>query len=360
MDRFQADHKEPANKKTELINRMIDSRKLIFFLTVARKGSYTAAASTLDTVQSAVSHAIQDLERDLNCKLMRRVGRKMVLTESGHALLDQGRNIELAMNAARLACLVAEHNGPRKFYIGACEAISKLILETPLAEMGLLFPDCNFSIIEGSVAAVTESVERRELDLAISLPPNRDSPLRFIPVFSDGMVFIFDKYHPLTGSKCFVGPELKNQRFILFSKESYTTRLVESFFRFNKIQPRSITYCHDMDMIKKLAIKGNCIGVCPDWHITNELAEGTLKSIPLSNPDYRRQWGIIHRGDKEIEQTVKKLLELCTQSIRETMKLGCSIELYHSGGTRKAPAWPAQPAELLQVPAREKKLTPII
>ncbi|MBC8011128.1 MAG: LysR family transcriptional regulator, partial [Burkholderiales bacterium] len=44
---------------------ILDSRKLLAFATLARVGSFTQAAKELSLTQSAVSHAIKALERDL-------------------------------------------------------------------------------------------------------------------------------------------------------------------------------------------------------------------------------------------------------------------------------------------------------
>lgn len=55
------------------------------------RGSFAAAADALHRVPSAVTHAIRRLEEDLGVTLFVRQGRRAVLTEAGHALLNEGR-----------------------------------------------------------------------------------------------------------------------------------------------------------------------------------------------------------------------------------------------------------------------------
>ncbi|MEI6467780.1 MAG: LysR family transcriptional regulator [Verrucomicrobiota bacterium] len=60
----------------------LDSRQLHAFAALARRGSFTLAAKDLFLTQSAVSHAIKALEDDVGCRLLDRVGRRVLLTQA--------------------------------------------------------------------------------------------------------------------------------------------------------------------------------------------------------------------------------------------------------------------------------------
>jgi len=80
---------------------ILDSRKLLAFATLARVGSFTQAAKELNLTQSAVSHAIKALERDLGCRLFDRMGRTVVITPPGVQLLQRTGVILAEMQRAR-------------------------------------------------------------------------------------------------------------------------------------------------------------------------------------------------------------------------------------------------------------------
>ncbi|CAM3067425.1 LysR family transcriptional regulator [Rariglobus hedericola] len=80
---------------------ILDSRKLLAFITLARVGSFTLAAHELHLTQSAISHAIKSLEQDLECRLFDRLGRRVTLTDPGHHLLDHANKIIAEMQSAR-------------------------------------------------------------------------------------------------------------------------------------------------------------------------------------------------------------------------------------------------------------------
>lgn len=80
---------------------ILDSHKLLAFVTLARCGSFTQTANELFLTQSAVSHAIKSLEMELECRLFDRLGRKVCLTPAGKRLLDHARRILDEMQHAR-------------------------------------------------------------------------------------------------------------------------------------------------------------------------------------------------------------------------------------------------------------------
>ena len=80
---------------------ILDSRKLLAVETLARVGSFTQAAKELSLTQSAVSHAIKALERDLGCRLFDRLGRAVTITPAGSQLLQRTGVILAEMQHAR-------------------------------------------------------------------------------------------------------------------------------------------------------------------------------------------------------------------------------------------------------------------
>ena len=79
----------------------IDSRQVLAFTTLARCGSFTAAAKELFLTQSAVSYAIKALEDDLGCRLVERGGRRVSFTPSGEQFLRHAEKILREMELAR-------------------------------------------------------------------------------------------------------------------------------------------------------------------------------------------------------------------------------------------------------------------
>src|SRR3954467_8359361 len=68
-----------------------DLNDLAAFSAVAEHGSFTRAAAQLGLSQSALSHAMKNLEERLGVRLLSRTTRSVSTTESGEALLRRLR-----------------------------------------------------------------------------------------------------------------------------------------------------------------------------------------------------------------------------------------------------------------------------
>src|SRR5215813_5230235 len=71
------------------------------FVAVAEYGSFRAGAGRLSRVQSAVSHAIGNLENQLRIPLFDRSGHRPTLTSEGRALLADVRAILVKVDSMR-------------------------------------------------------------------------------------------------------------------------------------------------------------------------------------------------------------------------------------------------------------------
>lgn len=79
----------------------MDARQLQYFLAVVDAGSVHRAADQLYVAQPSVSQALRTLERDLGSLLFDRVGRRLVLTAAGHALVAPAREVMRGLDLAR-------------------------------------------------------------------------------------------------------------------------------------------------------------------------------------------------------------------------------------------------------------------
>ena len=69
----------------------MDLRRLGYFVAVADHGTMTRAAAASFVSQPALSKGIRELENELGTPLYHRIGRRLVLTAAGEALIDHAR-----------------------------------------------------------------------------------------------------------------------------------------------------------------------------------------------------------------------------------------------------------------------------
>ncbi len=96
----------------------MDLRRLRLFLAVVDEGGFTRAAESAFVSQPSVSQAVRELETELGTPLFHRVGRGVVLSAAGEALVGPARQALRDVEAARAA--VEEVRGLESGHLDLC------------------------------------------------------------------------------------------------------------------------------------------------------------------------------------------------------------------------------------------------
>src|SRR5262245_60048161 len=80
---------------------ILETRQLLAFITIVEAGGFTKAARKLHLTQSALSHQIKSLETQLQAPVFARLGKRVVLTQSGEVLLPYATTVLHQLQEAR-------------------------------------------------------------------------------------------------------------------------------------------------------------------------------------------------------------------------------------------------------------------
>lgn len=134
------------------------------FLATAEAGSLSAAARRLGLTQPTLSRQVAALEAELGVTLFERVGKTLVLTQTGTALLHHARAMGEA--AERLSLLATGRSEAVEglVSISASEAIAAMVLPPIVRRIRQEAPGLSIEIV--STNALSD-IRRREADIAI-------------------------------------------------------------------------------------------------------------------------------------------------------------------------------------------------
>ncbi|MCB1210908.1 MAG: LysR family transcriptional regulator [Verrucomicrobiales bacterium] len=291
---------------------LLDTRQLRAFLVLAREGTFTAAGKALHLTQSAVSYAIKSLEADLGCELFHRQGREVSLTPHGRELLTHAETIEVAMGHAR-ASLGALDQDPRgEMKIGCTPAAAQYILPTVLREFQDSFPHYNISIVPGESPDILERLEKNKIDVGLCLKPRDVSGLQWQSLLSDELMFVVDALHPWR-KQAPRTKDLAEQAFIVSSRQSATYDLIQDYFLKLGVRPRSLIELGNTEAIKELVKLGLGVAVMAPWVAGNELAAGSLATVPLLRGRIVRHWIVAQLKDRPQTLAQRTFTGLCQE-----------------------------------------------
>src|SRR6266550_5020162 len=141
----------------------LDSRQIRTFCAVARAGSFTQAARELHLTQSAVSHSMKALESETGCRLLDRLGKKVILTQAGEQLLHHATKILQEMENAREALAHLGKWGRGRLRLGASTTACQHLIPPVLREFKESFPDHAISIEPGDTSELLVALLRRRI-----------------------------------------------------------------------------------------------------------------------------------------------------------------------------------------------------
>ncbi len=296
----------------------LDSRQLLAFATLARKKSFTQTAKEMFLTQSAVSHAIKALEREIGVLLFDRVGKTVHLTQAGEQLLQHAERILRDMQDARTAMGELQNWGQTRLRVGASPTACQYLLPTVLREFKQSFPKCVIRIEPGDGPEMIELLRSNKIDLALMLKPEKSEEVTFRPLFDDELRLLVAPMHAWAQKGRVPRDEIADETIILYNKGSYTFRMVIDYFQRDKITLTNFIELGSMEAIKELVKIGLGAGILAPWIARKELAEKSLISFSLGVRKLRRSWGVAYLKGRKLplaEETFAGLCESVTENI---------------------------------------------
>jgi DNA-binding transcriptional LysR family regulator len=167
----------------------LESSDLKIFQAVARAGSITKAAQTLNYVQSNVTTRIQALETELGVPLFYRSNRGMSLTPAGESLLTYADQI-IALLEEAFNKIKYSDSAAGSLKLGSIETAVSPFLLPILKTYQADFPNVQVILTTGSTHDLLQKVRLGELHGAFIYGEIQEQQLNYHPLFEDELVLI--------------------------------------------------------------------------------------------------------------------------------------------------------------------------
>ncbi|TCP57528.1 DNA-binding transcriptional LysR family regulator [Tamaricihabitans halophyticus] len=196
----------------------MELQQIRYVIAVAETGNFTRAAERCYVVQSALSHQIAALERELGTKLFARTSRRVELTAAGQAFLPAARAcLEAADRSVTEAAAAAGHvRGHLR--VGMIPTVTALDVPALLREFHQQYPQVRIALRVGRSDEMVAAIRSGEIDLAVLGLPESDPPraVRCRELRRDRHAAIVDADHRLAGSEAVTLQDLAHETFADF------------------------------------------------------------------------------------------------------------------------------------------------
>lgn len=215
---------------------MLELHKLKYFAEVARHQHIGRAAKILAISPSAVWHAVDDLEKQLELKLFEKVGRSIVLTENGQRLLEKSEELLLAARHLELEFLKGEAVLAGNYKVAATHGLASYLIFPSWGK--LKQTDMKLEVSSQRSANVIDAIVRGQYDMGLCYSPLTHPDLDIEVLKKGQLVFCVSKKHPILEA-----PQTKQKQLI----GQYQAAL--------PIALHGIDDCEHHPVFKKLGIK---------------------------------------------------------------------------------------------------------
>ncbi|MBD3179197.1 MAG: LysR family transcriptional regulator [Candidatus Latescibacteria bacterium] len=287
----------------------MELRTLKYFLSLYSEKSFTAAAEANFISQPAISIQLKNLQREMGITLYETSGRKVSFTDAGMIVLQYARRF------AGLEKQLLEHVRDMqelkkgKLSLGTIDAASIYILPGVFRAFRNSYPAIEMNLEIASTYPLFRELDRGELDLVVgSLPLEVSGDYRIFRIFSEPLVFISPRQHPLSGRGTLEPAELAGHPFILFQKGSVTRRIIENALREQGVEPEVSMAIDSQEAIKHLVSSGLGLSVLPMKTVESEIGSGQLNILDVCGVDLRRDIGLIVPVSRYLPMTARAFL----------------------------------------------------
>lgn len=145
----------------------VDLQQLRYVVEVASASSFTRAAERCFVTQSALSHQIAALERELGQRLFIRSSRSVRTTEAGEAFLLHAKKAVMAADDAREAAAAAAGRVVGTLRLGVIPTASAVSVPRVISVFREAHPHARVELSVGNSDTLAEAVRRGDLDVAL-------------------------------------------------------------------------------------------------------------------------------------------------------------------------------------------------
>lgn len=271
-------------------------RTLKSFVSVARQGSFAAAAADVSLTQAAVSLQMRNLEQELKRELFDRSARVAQLNAAGQALLPWAERMlaldaELHEELRSAALRVDPLRGAYRIgaVVSAVAPLAHAVVALKQRHAGL-----ELKLISAKSGELAAMVAGGQLDAAVLVRDSRRAPpgLGWTALYDEPLVLLAP-----AGNKAGLSKLLETEPFLRFDRSERTGALVERALRQLKVTARDFLELNSIEALAELVRQRVGITLLPLLRRARWEQDLTLRVLQLPAPAPARSIGLLYRRE---------------------------------------------------------------
>jgi DNA-binding transcriptional LysR family regulator len=284
--------------------------QLRIFIAVAEKQHVTQAASELNLTQSATSAAIAALEARYGIKLFNRVGRGIVLTQTGRDFLGEARAVIARAKAA--AEVLNDLAGLKRgsLTLAASQTVANYWLPPRIQTFQSAHPGIDLHVTIANTEQVAQAVHGGTADLGFVEGDIDDPHLAARKIDGDQLVIVVGMNHPWVGQSRITPKSLSTTGWVLREKGSGTRAMFEAAVRKFGVKLSELRVALELpsnEAVRAAVEAGDGATAISNLVVDHSLAAGTLHRVRIEMP--KRSFFVLRHKERYQSHAEKALLQ---------------------------------------------------
>ncbi|MEG5266803.1 LysR family transcriptional regulator [Pseudomonas sp. JDS28PS106] len=282
-------------------------RQLRVFNEVCDLRSFSRAAEEMALTQPAVSLQVRQLEELVGQPLFEYVGKKLYLTEAAEALQQASRDIfgRLENLDMQLSDMQGSLQGQLKL---AVESSCKYFTPHLFAAFKRDYPEVSLNLTVANRNQIIRRLSDNRDDLVIMSMVPQDMGLEFMPFLNNPIIAVAPPDHALCAHEQVSLKDLEPWPLLIRESGSGTRRACEEYFKEKRVHFEQTLEVSSSEAQRECVVAGLGLALLTRHAVSQELAAGTLRELPVAELPLYRSWCVVNAKDKRLSPVAHAFL----------------------------------------------------
>ena len=280
---------------------------LRYFVTLAHEKHYTKAAKQLCITQPSLSHAIDQLEKELGVQLFEKAGRNTTLTSFGEEFLVCAEHT-LATLDEGVDAIKKSAAGDGVIRLGFVRPLGIKFIPKLAAEFLKENENRNikFTFNTDVTGKLLEGMKEKRFDILFCSEPPENLGFNAVPVKCQELVLIVPESHILAVCSEISLCETADYDYVYFHNSSGIRKVIDDMFTRAGITPKIAYETEEDEVVAGLVAAGFGIAVVPYMDMLLKL---DVKIIKIKSPAYERSFFMVNDDRLYMPPVVKSFYD---------------------------------------------------
>jgi DNA-binding transcriptional LysR family regulator len=287
----------------------VELKELRSLVALSELGNISRVAERLHLSPPAIHKQLKTLEDELGVMLYERVGKELRLAQAASVLLPYMQEILVQYDSAFSA--LEEWKGLKHGQVRIGAGPSGCVLPTIIRQFEQAYPGVEVQVEAANTSVLLEDLQKGLLDLALIVSSDlRDCKnFRIEATWGFDLALVCSPEEPDSPTQL---ADLNDRRFILFRQGSRLQEPIDRYFSSQQFEPKVVMRFDNANFIRDMVRSRLGIAFLPLWVVEQDLKEGKLRIIKLTEEAPVSKLALIRRKSNYAPPSVKGFIKVAT------------------------------------------------